>query len=359
MSPDSDNPDLHSYFDGNTNRRRLVSLRFGDGLLLLENDAEIAIWRFADIRSFDGPPGMLRLGSIAATALARLDIGQDDVAELVRRNCPDLNGEGSAPHASAWQVVGWSAAAAIGIVAAVFFGLPLLADRLTEAIPYAWEKPLGTIVDKQVRLVFGDKTCASAEGTAALEHLIARLQAAAKLPIQPQAVVLQSKVTNAFAAPGGRVFILSQMLDDAGTPDELAGVLAHEFGHVKHRDGLRRLIREGGTGYLLGLLFGDVSGAGAILFAGRILLNAEYSREVESAADEFAITTMTALGRPTSSLGDLLHRMAGKDTESFSLLMDHPVTSARVQRLEAANQVPTGPPLLSGEQWLDLRHICR
>ena len=351
--------DTHSYFDGSTSRQHLVSLRFDDGLILVEDGEVIAKWRFTNMRRFDAPPGLLRLGCIGAARLARLEIGQADAAELVRLHCPNLNGLGSAQSVSAWQVVGWSVAAAIGILGAVFYGLPVIADRLTDLIPYEWEAPLGAATDKQLRVMFDGKACASPAGTAALDHLIAQLQSVAKLPIAPQTVVLQAKVTNAFAAPGGRVYILSQMLEVAVTPDELAGVLAHEFGHVVHRDGLRRLIRDGGTGYLLGLLFGDVSGAGAILFASRILLSAEYSREVEADADAFAVATMDALGRPTSALGDLLHRMASGRTEDSSLLMNHPVTSARVQRMEEATRAPTGPALLSTEEWKALQQICK
>ena len=68
-----------------------------------------------------------------------------------------------------------------------------------------------------------------------------RLQTAAQLPIPPDPVVLRSNVANAFALPGGRVYVLAPLLAKSETPDELAGVLTHELGHVAHRDGLRRL----------------------------------------------------------------------------------------------------------------------
>src|SRR5437764_872761 len=132
-----------------------------------------------------------------------------------------------------------------------------------------------------------------------------------------------SSLPNAFALPGGRVYVLSGLLAQAQSPDELAGVLAHEFGHVVHRDGVRRLIRDGGTSFLVGLMFGDVSGSGAVLMAGRALLSASYSRDDERRADAFAITVLHRLGRPTAPLGALLERVTGGHAEGPSLLSDH------------------------------------
>ena len=95
------------------------------------------------------------------------------------------------------------------------------------------------------------------------------------------------------------------------TPDELAGVLSHELGHVAHRDGLRRLIRDGGTSFLVGLMFGDVTGSGAVLMAGRSVLSESYIRDDETGADRFAVSIMHDLERPTAPLGALLQRITG------------------------------------------------
>jgi Zn-dependent protease with chaperone function len=206
--------------------------------------------------------------------------------------------------------------------------------------------------------MFPGKPCAAPNGQAALVRLVAELQSAARLPIMPDPVVLRSPIANAFALPGGRVYVLSALLSRARSPDELAGVLAHEFGHVSHRDGLRRLIRDGGTAFLVGLLFGDVSGAGAALFAARSLLSAAYARDIEAGADEFAITVMHRLGRPTAPLGDLLQRLTGPGELQLSLLADHPLTPDRVRRLQQEDTAPTGPDLLTAAEWQALQNIC-
>ena len=130
------------------------------------------------------------------------------------------------------------------------FGMPVIADRLAAMLPYTWEKPLGAAFDPRIRTAFG-AACTQPDGVAALHTLIDRLQTAAQLPIPPEPVVLRSSIRNAFALPGGRVYVLDGLITAARTPDELGGVLAHEFGNVEHRDGLRRLLREGGTSFLV------------------------------------------------------------------------------------------------------------
>ena len=240
-------------------------MRFGDGLIILGNGAILAIWPFATIRRFDGPDGNLRLGATHAAELARLDIRAPDLAALVLCHCPGLAGAGGQAPIRVGRIIAGSVAAAAAIVGMIWFGVPVIADQAAEILPLSWEKPLGQAVGKQVQVYFGVKTCTAPSGIAAVDRLVGQLQSVATLPIPPELVVLQSHTTNALALPGGRVYVLSGLTDYAVTPDELAGVFAHEFGHISHRGGLRRLLRNGGTGYLIGLLFGDVSGAGAAL----------------------------------------------------------------------------------------------
>jgi Zn-dependent protease with chaperone function len=347
------------FFDGESNRRRLVELRFADSLQLIEAGEPLAAWHYRTIRSLDAPPGMMRLWSTEALPLARLELRNSAAQCKVRELCPALTGPGGTRPISIPRIAGWSLAATVVIVAMIWFGVPVVADQLAAVLPTSWERPLGAAVDGQVRAMFPGAPCLRPDGQVALLKLVATLQSAAQLRIPPNPIVLRSPVPNAFALPGGRIYILSGLLDRARSPDELAGVLAHEFGHVAHRDAIRRLIRNGGTAFLIGLLFGDVSGAGAALFAVRTLLDDAYSREVEAGADGFAITVMHRLGRPTAPLGQLLTRITAPGDNAFSLLRDHPLTPERVRRLAQDDVLPTGPDLLDPEEWAALRRICR
>ena len=128
--------------------------------------------------------------------------------------------------------------------------------------------------------------------------------------------MLSTPIPNAFALPGDKVFLFSGLLAKADNADEIAGMLAHELGHLRHRDATRNLIYNGGTSFLIGLLFGDVTGSGALIFASRSLVTASYSREAEQNADTFAIDMMHRLGRSTKPMGELLFRVTGKEGDA-------------------------------------------
>ena len=350
------------FFDGRSSRRRIVALAFNDRLEIADSTAPdgppLAVWPYDAMRRVDSPEGALRLACTMAPPLARLELRDPAEQDNILRLCGSLDGPGSTAPISVRRIVAASIAAAAAIIAMAWFGMPVLANRLAAVMPYSWEKSLGEAVDSQVLSLFGN-TCAKPKGTASLRKLLRRLQTVANLPIPPDPAVLRSTIANAFALPGGRIYVLSGLLKISETPDELAGVLSHELGHVAHRDGLRRLIRDGGTSFLVGLMFGDVTGSGAVLLAGRSVLSASYSRDDEAAADHFAVTIMHDLGRPTAPLGALLERLTGHGPpEAPSILASHPLTVERQAMLEAENVPATGPSLLDDAEWQDLKRIC-
>src|SRR5262245_51175913 len=69
------------YFDGQSSRRRTVELRFGDTLAIVEDGETVASWNYPDIRRADGHVGTLRVSSIGAPELARLEIRDAALAE--------------------------------------------------------------------------------------------------------------------------------------------------------------------------------------------------------------------------------------------------------------------------------------
>jgi Zn-dependent protease with chaperone function len=345
------------YFNGLSSRRRLVTLAFADRLQLREPDQPKVTWPYDDIRRADSPSGILRLSCLSAPALARLEIRDPALAAELTVRCPRLHE--NRPGGGAVTIVGWSLAAAASIIAMVWFGVPLAADRLTPLVPHSFERRLGDVADGQVKVIFGNKVCNGAAGQAAFTKLVNTLRIAAGLDPSVQSAVLATAVPNAFALPGGRVYLLNGLLAKAENPDEIAGVLAHEFGHLRHRDGTRNLIYNGGTSFLIGLLFGDVTGSGAMIFASRSLVTASYSREAEQGADDFSVDVMHKLGRPTKPMGELLFRVTGKQGDNgLSILTGHPLTEDRLQHMTEANQAASGPPLLTAEEWNSLKAIC-
>jgi Zn-dependent protease with chaperone function len=256
-------------------------------------------------------------------------------------------------------IAGWSLAAVASILAVIWFGLPLVADRLAPLVPNALERRIGDAAERQIRIIFAGKTCNDPAGGALFKRLTTEIGKAAGIDAPVQAVVLTTPVPNAFALPGGKIYLFNGLLARAESPDEIAGVLAHELGHIRHRDSMRNMIYSGGASFLIGLLFGDITGSGALIFASRSLITASYSREAEASADAFSIDVMHNLGRPTKPFGDLLFRITGREGDnSLSILANHPLTEERLKRMREEDRPPSGPPLLTVEEWASLKAIC-
>ncbi|WP_400766072.1 M48 family metallopeptidase [Methylosinus sporium] len=345
------------FFDGWSSRKRRVALRFGATLEIVQNGATLASWPYHDIRRIDSPIFALRRETAAGGELARLELHDPRLHNEIIARCPYLAGK-TRPGANR-AIVYWSLAATTSFVALIWFGVPFAADRIAPLVPHSLERRIGEAAEAQLRSVFSDEPCRSEKGANALTRLSERLQSAAALEEPARIEALRSAIPNALALPGGKIYVFSGLLSRAKTPDEVAGVIAHEIGHLKHRDAMRKLIATGGTSYLIGLLFGDVTGAGALVFASKALIGAAHSREAEAQADAFAAELMARLGRPAKPLGDLLTRISGAENGAFGLLHDHPLSADRLTALAAADKGERGPPLLDDENWAALKAICK
>ena len=346
------------YFDGMSSRRRAATLVFSDALEIGNDEGAIARWAYDDIRRADSPSGTLRLSCQTAPALARLEIRDAALATELTSRCAKLDDHHLGRRGVA-RIVFWSLAATASIILIVLFGVPLAADRLAPLVPEPLERRLGDVAEKQVKLLFDGKVCNNAAGQQAFAKLVNALRGPAGLDPSGHSAVLSSSIPNAFALPGGKVFLFDGLLAKAESPDEIAGVLAHELGHLKHRDNMRGLIYNGGTSFLIGLLFGDITGSSALIFASRTLVTASHSREAETDADTFAIDVMQKLGRSPKPMGELLFRVTGKEGKGLSILSGHPLTEDRLARMSREDKPPSGPPLLTPEEWVALKSICQ
>lgn len=353
------------FFDGASSRKHLVDLTFAAELEIREAGELIARWPYDAIRRADGTDGMLRATCEAAPPLARLEIRDRTLAVELLKRCPrfdeyKIGGRGIA------RIVGWSFAALASIVFLVVYGLPYVAERLTPLIPQSVERRIGQAADKQVRLLFDNKLCTEPKGQAAFLRLVTTLRTAMGLDASVEAAVLGSDIPNAIALPGGKIYLFDGLLQKANNVDEVAGVLAHELGHVRNRDSMRNMIYTGGTSFLIGMLFGDISGSGAVIFATRSLLDASYSRDVERGADAATIDIMHKLGRSPKPMGELLLRVTGKEggesggkgKRLVSIVSSHPLSEERLARMTQEDRQATGAPLLTADEWASLKAVC-
>jgi len=358
------------YFDGRVSTRRRVNVVLGASGLQIEDDAGrlLATWPYDNIESLNAPENVLRLGRRNSLRLERLEITDDALGAAIDARAGQLDRSGRLHRRQQLAVVLWSLVATASLVVFAWFGVPALASRLTPFVPVALEQRLGTAVNAQVRASLDTKhagagfecTAGGAQARTALTKLVDRLQNAARLDVPLSVTVVHRPESNAFAIPGGHIYVFEGLIDKASTPDELAGVLAHEIGHVAHRDGTRAILQQAGLSFLFGMLLGDFVGGGAVIVAARTVLQSSYSREQEAAADAYGVELMRRAGGDPRALGTLLGKIGGATEPGMKILRDHPDTNARIAAINRVSP-PGAPaaPFISNEDWASLRGICK
>ena len=173
--------------------------------------------------------------------------------------------------------------------------------------------------------------------------------------------VIPEKTVNAFAAPGGQVVLFSGLIEKAESPEEVAGVMAHEIAHAIERHPMQSMLRAAGVFLLVGLLVGDTSTLGTLASEGaKVLLVLSYSRDTEREADRIGMELLNKAGIRGDGLLDFFARLQGERGEEGRLpvlFASHPMHAERVERLKL---LATGTQAaLSQKQWRALRDICR
>ena len=364
-----------TFFDGVTSARRDVTVELApERLRILGLDGTmLAEWRYDRLEHRSAPDDVLRIGQAGSPVLARLEVRDPQLAAAIDEHSLPVDRSGRGERRLRTKVVVWSLAATASLLLVAVWGVPRIATELTPLIPYSVERKLGAAIERQVRASLDTRNAAAAfecgnsanekPGQAAFDKLMGRLETAADLPIPLKALVVRLPDANAIALPGGYIYVFKGLIDDAATPDELAGVIAHEVGHVAHRDGTRSVLQTAGLSLLFGMLLGDFVGGGAVVLAAKSILQTKYSREVETSADAHGVALMMRIGGDPRALGTLLTRIAGTSHPGPKILADHPDTRDRVARIEAAaGSKPNGStptrPLLTPAEWTALKNIC-
>jgi Zn-dependent protease with chaperone function len=357
------------YFDGQVATPREVIVKFGDASLMVldTNDMPVTHWPLATLRNVAGAGTALSL-TPDQTGAERLSVDDPSMIEALRAVCPDLDAQRPIPRKRWRKIAIWGAAAILSVYLIVFHLIPSLSNQLAELIPPDAEIAMGEAMSgKFAQLITGFEDpnyCANPEGARALSKLTTQLEMEAGVHVPLNVQVLEHKMTNAFALPGGQIVITSGLLALADTPEEVAGVLAHEIGHVAHRDPTRLTLRSAGVAGILGVFLGDFTGAGATVALSEALLSTGYQREAEAAADEFAFELMMRQGLPTTPFASFFLKLGEQSGETPTLLThlaSHPDLKRRAAKATTADTIGenTFEPALSDQQWVALRGICR
>lgn len=145
--------------------------------------------------------------------------------------------------------------------------------------------------------------------------------------------VLDSKEVNAFAVPGGFIYVYKGLIDLMPSDDELAGVIGHEIGHIVKRHSIKESERGTGLSLLMLIL---LQGRGLPLQATVMdALMAGYSRDDEREADYLGFVHSTKAGySPYGMLMGLEKLAAIEPKDSADLFSDHPESAERIRLMQ-------------------------
>ncbi|MFZ4733686.1 MAG: M48 family metallopeptidase [Pirellulales bacterium] len=233
-------------------------------------------------------------------------------------------------------------AAALALAAGWWVMTTVVPEVAADVMPIETERQLGSAL---VQAFLADKTTVD-DGPAvdAVQHIVDRLAAVADTKGTIFTVhVVDSPQVNALALPGGQIVVFTGLLREAGSPEEVAGVLAHEIQHVLRRHAVKRLVQQFGTEAVIGMATG---GGNLGRLAGRAgeLVQLSYGREQEAEADREGLALLHRAGLPPEGIMTFFARLRRADPTAMpEFLATHPDTGRRIEDLRrlAADLPPT------------------
>lgn len=270
--------------------------------------------------------------------------------------------------------------AAAAVFAMFYFFIPKMAEQLALILPPEIEEALGATIMEEVpdflesvhcdtdkdECEFPVSECViSARERAVVNKALRSVESQANLPFPLKIHFWNADFANAFALPGGHVLFTSEIMEEFKSQEQFFAVLAHEAGHIENRDVTRGIFQSAGTVGILGLFLGDFAGGFLTVAIVERFLDASYSRDVETRADEYAYRIIGDLGYSTAPMADMFAAWeddgGSGDSGLETHLSSHPDMGLRVKRALDADRYngKSRSQVLSGGEWSLLKAACQ
>ncbi len=339
------------FYDGKSAVRRTVEVQtIASDFFLLETERRHGPFAFADLHYVGDRDGGAVYG-LDANDGWRLGLSGSVPADLTAK-LPAKRFYGG------WidrLGIGRATIAFAAVSAAVIAVVLLTPQWLAPLIPASVEQSMGDALVGD----FGGRFCHTKKGSAALDKLVRSLDAN---PESLQVEVAKIDMLNAVALPGNKIILFDGLVKQAKSPDEVAGVLAHEIGHVRERHVMQALLRQMG----LAVVLGGMDGTGGSMLSGA--LSVSYTRGSERAADKHSMKVLSNASVSPIATADFFERLAklsgegdgkGKLTAMTGYISSHPLSTERKKAFE--NSIVKGKnykPSLSPVEWTELKTMC-
>ncbi|MEK6237329.1 MAG: M48 family metallopeptidase, partial [Planctomycetales bacterium] len=226
--------------------------------------------------------------------------------------------------------------------ASVFVFVPIVARAMIPALPIEVDQQIGDSAIQSMTLEGPKVTDPIVTG--AIQTIVDRIEPHANdqgftFNIQ----VVDAPIENAFALPGGQIVVYTGLIESSKTPEQLAGVLAHEMAHVTHRHGLKRMGEHLGFFVAFEIVIGGSDGlVGLGAEIARSAALSAYSRGEEAEADAEAVRVLHAAGVDPDGVAQFFELMKHKHGDhGMEWMSSHPSHGNRVQAIR--DQIKTLP----------------
>ncbi|EKD81699.1 MAG: hypothetical protein ACD_39C01681G0006 [uncultured bacterium] len=215
-------------------------------------------------------------------------------------------------------------------VFAVYLALGIIVDVAVPYIPPAWEDSLAEPIMREVFTTGQESKRFQVAEIQQLLDSLAGLMVGTRRKFYIS--VLEKNETNALALPGGHIVVYSQLLEKVSSENELAMILAHELGHFAARDHLRGLGRSFLFFIVANFALGGQSDSVRQFMNSSGILQNNYSRQQEFAADKYALELLVKKYGHAGGATDFFKRLAEEETlpQLVHYLSTHPASERRV-----------------------------
>lgn len=261
----------------------------------------------------------------------------------------------------AWMTIFAFAAAVV-----YFLVVPVVSGRVIDLIPVERENAIGLALQTQFMEGLetgGTRACEEPESHAVLEALVDRVSAAPGAMPEIALIVLDHPSVFALSLPGNHLILFRGMITAADTPEELAGLIAHEVHHLRNRDPMQKILDAASIQETIHHIGGDILGEPVPETALTVLLNQPYPAERETASDAHAEAELGEAEVPVARYGAFLGRIArpaSAPPPGPDYTAAHPDLTGRAAQFAQLATTDPGEftPVLSDRDWLVLQNIC-
>ncbi len=316
-----------SLFDGRSSQKHLVDVELTPQAIILKAPGDKPIrWAYPQLRwAADTSPFHIEHCAEGDEGLETLVVDDPDFYRSVLEIAPKSFSSRENESKFNWKLY------SVGILVLIFSAYvfiktvpSFLADQMVEKIPIEWEVTVGQSILKMLPVAQKPDP----EVLKVLQDTVDFLkQSLPGNPYDLKVYILPVEQVNALALPGGPIVIFEGLIDKAESPEELAGVLAHEIQHILLRHSTRGILRNLAKSMLVTLFLGDVNSVmeGIVQLAGQ-LETLGLSREMEAEADQKGMELILAANIDPHGMIRIFKKLMQEDFSQKKLPKGKPVS---------------------------------